>query len=79
MGQMGKMTQFEMSMSYKDDIEIAKRKLLQAERALEDYFRGPVLDIELAKQLIDAETVARDEFLDRLAHHWYPTNNLFPR
>ena len=49
------MTQVERMMTYQGDTEIAKEKMLQAESSLENYFRGPVHDIELGKQLIEAE------------------------
>ncbi len=54
-------------MFYQRDIEIAREKMLQAEKALEDYLRGSVHDLELAKQLGNAVKVSREEFINKLA------------
>ena len=55
------MTQVERMMTYQGDTKIAKEKMLQAESSLENYFRGPVHDIELGKQLIDVANAASRE------------------
>jgi len=67
---MGKMTQVERMMRYQGDTEIAKEKMLQAESSIENYFRGPVHDIELGKQLIDAANAASREYLSQFAVLW---------
>ena len=64
------MTQVERMMTYQGDTEIAKEKMLQAESSLENYFRGPVHDIELGKQLIDVANAARREYLGQSAVLW---------
>ena len=67
---MGKMTRVERMMTYQGDTEIAKEKMLQAESSIENYFRGPVHDIELGKQLIDVANAARREYLGQSAVLW---------
>ncbi len=54
-------------MPYQTNIELAKEKMLQAESALEDYLRSTAYDPEQARQLIDAVTVARDEYISEVA------------
>ncbi len=54
-------------MPYETNIELAQEKMLQAESALENYFRSAAYDPEQARQLINAETVARDEYIRQVA------------
>ena len=60
-------------MTYQDDIELAKEKMLQAERALENYFLaqvydGTVYDPEKEKQLRNAAATARDKYVNQLGN-----------
>jgi hypothetical protein len=64
---MAKMAQSKEVMFYQRDIEIAREIMLQAEKVLEDYLRGSVHDLELAKQLRNAVEVSREEFINKLA------------
>jgi hypothetical protein len=54
-------------MRYPSDSELAKERMLQAEHALEDYFRSSTYNPEEEKQLADAVKVARDEYITQLA------------
>jgi hypothetical protein len=50
--------------------ESAKAKLLQAERALDNYVHGPESDYETLKQLLDSVHSARCELFDLLSELW---------
>lgn len=54
-------------MPYQTSIEIAKEKMLQAERELENYLDSADYDPEQARQLINAAEVARDEYISEVA------------
>jgi len=55
-------------MSSANPSELAKEKMLQAEAALADYFRGFIYDPEREKQLAEALEGARTEYLTKLAN-----------
>lgn len=57
-------------MLFQNQAKLAKEKMLQTERALEDYFRRSIYNPEQEKQLLDAARVARGEFIDHLALLW---------
>ena len=57
----------EVIMPYQTDVDLAKEKLLQAERALENYFRSAVKDPKLEKQLINAVIVAKHKYINKSA------------
>lgn len=50
--------------------EPLKERMLQAERALADYFRGFSYDPEQERMLADAARSARDEYVDQLNNLW---------
>ncbi len=64
-------------MSYQDDVAISKEKMLQTTRALEDYLRGQVYDPDYGRRLINAAALARNEYIDRLAHLCRPEQSEF--
>ena len=55
-----------MAMVHENEIELAKEKMLQAENALEDYFRSAKYDPEKAMQLSDRASAARLEYISQL-------------
>lgn len=56
--------------SYEETTKFAKAKLLQAERALDNYVHSSEYDLETLKQLSDAVHSARCEVLDLLSALW---------
>lgn len=54
-------------MEFQDRIELARGKMLQVERELENYFRNARYDPEQEKKLVDAVKASRDGYVDKLA------------
>jgi hypothetical protein len=54
-------------MPYIEKFELARQRMLQADRALSNYLRSPFYNPEHAKQLADSVKTARDEFVASVA------------
>ena len=54
-------------MPYTYKFELARQKMLEADRALNDYLRNCFYSPEQEKRLADSVKAARDEFVDSVA------------
>jgi hypothetical protein len=72
LGKTGKMTHFGVSFmqSHEEAKKLARQKLLEAERDLDNYVHSSECDYETLKRLSDAVHAARREHLDLLAALW---------
>jgi len=57
-------------MSFENDSEQARERMLNAEMDLRRYLEGQVFNLEMERQLFAAANAARDEFVDHLATLW---------
>jgi len=70
-----KKSAFEGAMSFQNNSEQARERMLKAEEDLRRYFEGSVFNLEMERQLSEAANAAREEFIDQLASLW-PENKL---
>jgi len=65
-----KKSAFELVMSFENDSEQARERMLSAELDLRRYLEGQVFNLEMERQLFAAANAARDEFVDHLSTLW---------
>jgi hypothetical protein len=57
-------------MSFQNDCDQARERMLEAEENLRHFLEGSVFNLEMEKQLSVAAHAAREEFIDHLASLW---------
>ena len=62
-----KKSAFEGVMSFQNNSEQARERMLKAEEDLRRYLEGSVFNLEMEKQLSAAANAAREGFIDQLA------------
>jgi hypothetical protein len=65
-----KKSALEHAMSFHNDSDQARERMLKAEENLRHYLEGGVFNLEMEKQLSEAANAAREEFIDHLASLW---------
>jgi hypothetical protein len=54
-------------MSFAEKVQLSRRKVHQAEQALESYWASGFVDSEESRKLANAVKAARDEYLNQLS------------
>jgi hypothetical protein len=57
-------------MATPNSVDVVKDKMLQAERALADYFQSHLYDPDEERRLADAAKAARQEYVSQLSNPW---------